>query len=795
MTDTMTTSGWLRKRHRESSHNLLPLQQRHNRHCFLNSTASTVSAKCHELALNGRPPLPASHHQKHPHELLPVRIAKSFSWSSFNAPSQPTTKNNTESCGLMSLSAHSVGSTCPSVAANMKSSPAKSYHSNNGIQRKRRSPHRIYLTKLLPFLQWALHFFGQLYTAIIHTKLTPKQSAIAVASLLTLYAQYQITHRLEWEQDLEWTTWEIHVQNSIRESIPPLLTNNSLHTQRFSHLDNVKQFPHLLPSNASEYIVPIPDYDTLARVRGELSSSLKKDAINTCQLLQQQNQKQQQQTQQPTQMQQLPTRHVLPVMGITVANDTPQNRYLRRILHTIDFHAVGSIVLTWYDENTEAQLLGGQAGLSHEVIEEALQEFVNRFGFVEIDWKEDRNVETENAASDENGMLTENEGDGPPQANLRLASFKSLQLLSQTTTSLHQYCRYDNRTNSQQQPFSGCENELVIIRFPTNLGCSPGVNNPLFTHPTAPYWLIANYDIAYPPGVLAQMGKAVQTTMQSMPDLAVHTFGYIYGRGRLENPWSNFVMTSCAVARVGVWDEDIFPAYYEDDDFRDRVRYIMGRWVDDIGLRETGYEDAPTKWMEDRHLIRYQTDRSVAVAHGPLSADTYVSGTHDTMQKVEDEEIRANSEKHSFLHMFLGRKSTSSLLAQNPFHYDSLRWKTVRELADTETYFRCKHGNLPDPGEFGEDTLRYFGWNERFLLPFVNETRVDRIRREMEINGTLHIDPNLSLWSSWSFNATRRKCVHEGANRLLSLPYTEDVHILEERKNLTMELRSLCSVC
>eukprot|EP00804_Cyclotella_cryptica_P029825 CCRYP_010761-RA/>CCRYP_010761-RA protein AED:0.15 eAED:0.15 QI:0/-1/0/1/-1/1/1/0/622 len=621
-------------------------------------------------------------------------------------------------------------------------------------------------------------------------KPTPKQCAIFVASLLTLYAQYRITHHLEWEQDLEWTNWENNVQNSIRQSIPPRRTHNDMNPKRtFSHLDNLKLFPNLSPSNVSEFIVPIPDYDEMARLRGELASSLKKDATNVCQSLQQQNQTQHEQQ----------TKPVLPVMGITVANDTPENRYLRRILHTIDFQAVGSIVITWYDENTEAQLLGGHAGLSHEVIEEALQEFVDRFGFVEVDWRENRNIEVENTVSDTNGDTGEHEGDGLTTTNLQLASFRSLQLLSRTTTSIHQYCRFDNSTNSQQhssQSLSSCANEVLILRFPTNLGCSAGVNNPLFTHPTAPYWLIANYDIAYPPGALLNMGKSVQSTMQSMPDLSVHTFGYIYGRGRLENPWSNFVMTSCAVARVGVWDEDIFPAYYEDDDFRDRIRYIMGTWVDDIGLRETGYEDAPTKWMEDGHLIRYQTDRSVAVAHGPLSADTYISGTHETMQKVEEEEERANEEIHGILHMFLRREVTSSSSVQNPFHYDSLRWKTVRELADTETHFRCKHGNLPDPGEFGEDTLRYFGWNERFLLPFVNETRVDRIRMALESNSTLDTHPaDLSLWSRWSFNATRRKCVHEGANRLLSLPYSEDLTVLEERKNLTMELRSLCSVC
>jgi hypothetical protein len=595
----------------------------------------------------------------------------------------------------------------------------------------------------------------------IKTKPTPKQVALIILFLTILYTHYRITHQLEWEIDLEWTTWESNVQNSIRELIPEPF-NHSTGTLSFSHLDNLKLFPNLVVSNISEFVVPMPDYDEMGRVRGELASLLKNVALCSCEMLQNQVSKEQ------------TTGHVLPVMGITVANDTPQNQYLRRILHTIDFEAVGSIVITWYDEHTEAQLLNNQPGLSHIVVEEALVEYIERFGFVEMNWKTaDTNYAT---------------------FNLQLASVKSLQLLSDITTSIHQYCRFDSEFITQQS-HSMCQNELLIVRFPTNLGCSTGVNNPLFTHPTSPYWLIANYDIAYPPSVLKNMGLSVQNTIQTLPELAVHTFGYIYGRGKLENPWSNFVMTSCAVAKVGVWDEDIFPAYYEDDDFRDRIRYVMGRWEDRFyGSEQKGYEDAPSKWMEDRHLIRYQTDRSVAVAHGPLSAGTYISGTHATMEKVQDEEEKANEK--SVLH-WLFRRSSAATLPQNPFHYDSLRWKTVRELADAESFFRCKHGNLPDPGEFGQDTLRYFAWNERYLLPFIRETRVDRMRKsyyDANVTSTVN-EVDLSQWSRWSFNATRRQCVHEGANKLLSLPYSEDENVLEQRKNLTSELRELCSVC
>ena len=127
-----------------------------------------------------------------------------------------------------------------------------------------------------------------------------------------------------------------------------------------------------------------------------------------------------------------------------------------------------------------------------------------------------------------------------------------------------------------------CINELILLRFPTNLGCSAGVNNALLIHPTASQWLIANYDIAYPPTVLDSMGRELENTRRHNPNLVVHTYGYIYGRGKLENPWSNFVLTSCGVANVGLWDENIFPAYFEDDDYRDRIRYILGQWHDVI---------------------------------------------------------------------------------------------------------------------------------------------------------------------------------------------------------------------
>ena len=67
---------------------------------------------------------------------------------------------------------------------------------------------------------------------------------------------------------------------------------------------------------------------------------------------------------------------------------------------------------------------------------------------------------------------------------VKLANVSSMKAMSKIATSVHQYCRYnggDAHPNTDDQS-SSCENELIILRFSTNLGCSSGVNNPLFLH-------------------------------------------------------------------------------------------------------------------------------------------------------------------------------------------------------------------------------------------------------------------------------------------------------------------------
>jgi hypothetical protein len=193
-----------------------------------------------------------------------------------------------------------------------------------------------------------------------------------------------------------------------------------------------------------------------------------------------------------------------------------------------------------------------------------------------------------------------------------------------------------------------CVNKLIVLSFTMNLGFSTGMNNPLFVHLHALNWLIANYNITYPSMVVDVMGSELKKARAVHPDLVVHNHSYIYGKRKLENPWSNFVMTSCTMASVGMWDKNIFPAYYKDEDYRNQIRYILGERRDVIGDIEV-HSDAQLQYMNDTHLIWYMTDRNVSVTHGPLDYDMYMRGMHKTMMKVHNKEEVIKSEESRLL--------------------------------------------------------------------------------------------------------------------------------------------------
>ena len=95
-----------------------------------------------------------------------------------------------------------------------------------------------------------------------------------------------------------------------------------------------------------------------------------------------------------------------------------------------------------------------------------------------------------------------------------------------------------------------------VIKMPANLGVAGSWNLGIKAAPFAPWWLIVNFDVTWPPGSLrmfAEQGSADEILLSECLQ-----------------PWSAFAIGENVVRRVGLFDEGFHPAYFEDNDYARR---------------------------------------------------------------------------------------------------------------------------------------------------------------------------------------------------------------------------------
>ena len=98
---------------------------------------------------------------------------------------------------------------------------------------------------------------------------------------------------------------------------------------------------------------------------------------------------------------------------------------------------------------------------------------------------------------------------------------------------------------------------VSVIDMPANLGVAGSWNLGIKASPFAPWWLIANFDVVWEPGSLAMFA------MEGATDALVLSNG--------SPEWCAFSIGERIVQAVGLFDEALHPAYFEDDDMRRRV--------------------------------------------------------------------------------------------------------------------------------------------------------------------------------------------------------------------------------
>jgi hypothetical protein len=105
--------------------------------------------------------------------------------------------------------------------------------------------------------------------------------------------------------------------------------------------------------------------------------------------------------------------------------------------------------------------------------------------------------------------------------------------------------------------------KIHVCNLPSNIGVSGAWNLIVKSFITAPYWFICNHDIQFTPGLLETMVKQLEDPANHI----VHANGGEFNLGT----YDLFALTDRLVKMIGLFDENLYPAYGEDIDYVLRI--------------------------------------------------------------------------------------------------------------------------------------------------------------------------------------------------------------------------------
>ena len=109
---------------------------------------------------------------------------------------------------------------------------------------------------------------------------------------------------------------------------------------------------------------------------------------------------------------------------------------------------------------------------------------------------------------------------------------------------------------------------FIFISSNMNIGVSRGWNYFLKNFPSH-YWLISGDDCFFEPSTLEHIAK-----FMSIPSSLENVFCGLKIKNRNDVPagFNTFIITKLLLQKVGLFDENIYPAYYEDSDLWHRIQ-------------------------------------------------------------------------------------------------------------------------------------------------------------------------------------------------------------------------------
>jgi len=131
--------------------------------------------------------------------------------------------------------------------------------------------------------------------------------------------------------------------------------------------------------------------------------------------------------------------------------------------------------------------------------------------------------------------------------------------------------------------------KITVCHMPANIGCSGAWNMIIKCYMNSPYWIICNHDVEFTPGFLDEMVTKAQDPEVGM----VHAT-----RGDFENVGSFelFLLKDWVVQKIGLFDENLYPAYGEDADYIMKLNNLKIKRV--YGISKPYYHGGGTNYYE-----------------------------------------------------------------------------------------------------------------------------------------------------------------------------------------------------
>ena len=150
--------------------------------------------------------------------------------------------------------------------------------------------------------------------------------------------------------------------------------------------------------------------------------------------------------------------------------------------------------------------------------------------------------------------------------------------------------------------------KVTVLDLPANQGVSGSWNLGIKSFPYAQRWFIVSNDVVFEPGALEMLAQARRDEITLTGD-APH--------------WQAFALGDEAVNDIGLFDESLFPAYFEDNDYMRRAEFVG------VNIRRLDLK------------LRHDNSSTIKAGYQEKNAKTYIKNEGYYQSKIDSNDYTA----------------------------------------------------------------------------------------------------------------------------------------------------------